>query len=152
VLFRYVNAGLWNHTMQIVGLHQEVIAGDAHLLNFAYQVDSLTAASGQTYDLIGILPWGTPSGTQYPLYSAQQHVNNANESPGGMLTFIIDTPLGLTADCGQPVAMGDALVVARHVVGLRPTLGCAWNGDVNDDGRISMGDALAIARYVVGIQ
>ena len=152
VLFRYVNAGLWNHTMQIVGLHQEVIAGDAHLLNFAYQVDSLTAASGQTYDLIGILPWGTPSGTQYPLYSAQQHVNNANESPGGMLTFIIDTPLGLTADCGQPVAMGDALVVARHVVGLRPTLGCAWHGDLNDDGRISMGDALAIARYVVGIQ
>jgi len=150
VLFRYLNAGLWNHTMQLLGLHQQVIAGDAHLLNFAYEVDSLTVASGQTYDLIGILPGGTPAGTQYPLYSAQQHVNNADEFPGGMLTFVVDSPLALTASCGQPAAMTDALVVARHVVGLRPTLGCAWNGDVTRDGRISMGDALAIARYVVG--
>ena len=150
VLFRYLNAGLWNHTMQVLGLHQQVIAGDAHLLNFAYEVDSLTVASGQTYDLISMLP--TDPGTKYALYSAQQHVNNADEFPGGMLTFVVDAPLALTASCGQPAAMTDALVIARHVVGLRPTLGCAWNGDLNDDGRISMGDALAIAKFVVGIQ
>ena len=85
VLFRYLNAGLFDHTLQVLGMHQTVIAGDGHPLEVPYQVVSLTVASGQTFDLLGAPP--TP-GVLLALYSANLYVTNGDDFPGGMLTFI----------------------------------------------------------------
>ena len=93
VLFRYLNASLSQHVMSLGGFYQTVIAGDAYPLSFAYQVVSLTVSSGQTFDAIGSVPGDAPSGTMYPLYSANQHVTNGSAFPGGMLTFVtVDGP------------------------------------------------------------
>jgi FtsP/CotA-like multicopper oxidase with cupredoxin domain len=152
LLFRYLNAGLLNHTMQMVGFHQRVIAGDAYPLTFPYEVVSLTVASGQTYDLIGTLPLGTLAGTKYPLYNAQQHVTNVAAFPGGMLTFVtVDGFVMPGVTCAGTATMVDALLIARHVVGLAASLPCTENADVNGDGSITMIDALTVARFVVGL-
>jgi len=93
VLFRYLNASLSQHVMSLGGFYQTVIAGDAYPLTFPYEVVSLTVASGQTFDTIGSVPGDAPSGTMYPLYSANQHVTNGSAFPGGMLTFVtVDGP------------------------------------------------------------
>lgn len=151
VLFRYVNGGLRNHAMQVAGLHMRVVAEGGHAFRYGWDVVSLTVASGETFDLIGTLPSGTPSGTKYPVFSAEQHLTNSGSFPGGMLTFIIDKPLGVLSSCDSPVTMSDALVIARYVVGLRPGLPCQQNADINRDGRVSMTDALKAARIVVGL-
>ena len=91
VVFRYLNAGLTQHTMEVVGFHQAVIAGDAYPLNYSYEAVSLTVASGQTFDTIGTVP-AAPSGTQYTLYNANLHVTNGSAFPGGMLTFVTVAP------------------------------------------------------------
>src|SRR3990172_3306526 len=90
VLIRYLNAGLVHHTMNLVGLHQTVFAGDAYPLTFSYEAVSLTVASGQTFDNFVTIPLDIPSDTDtlYPLYSANLHVTNVDAFPGGMLTFV----------------------------------------------------------------
>jgi FtsP/CotA-like multicopper oxidase with cupredoxin domain len=169
VLIRYLNGGLFNHTMKTVGMHLQLIAGDANLLNFSQPVVSLTIASGQTNDLIGIVPSAAP-GSQFPLYSAQQNLtNNDDLFPGGMLTFVtVDEPPAptgslpsspdgggsgseLSVSCARTVSMVDALLIARYVVGLTASLPCIGGADVNGDGSITMMDALKVARSVVGL-
>ena len=151
LLLRYANAGLQNHTMQLIGYHQTLIAGDSYPLQHPYEVVAQTIASGQTFDVIGTLPTGTPPGTTYALYSAQEHITNSGLFPGGMLTFVIDAPLGLSGGCTSTISMSDALLIARRVVGLRLSVPCYVNADLNRDGRITMGDALGAARAVVGL-
>ena len=105
LLVRYLNAGLVQHTMEVLGFHQTVVAG-GYPLSFPYEVVSLTVASGQTYDLIGTVPAGTPAGTKYPLFSANQHVTNGAAFPGGMLTFVDTSPAPPGPDTTGPVTSG----------------------------------------------
>jgi len=97
VLLRYLNAGLFHHTMTLLGTHQTVIAKEAFELDevtrFQYEVVAETIPAGQTLDTIATMP-GTGS---YPLYNRQMHLTNgpvtgfgtsAPHAPGGMMTFI----------------------------------------------------------------
>lgn len=152
VLLRYVNAGLMHHTMGIAGMHQRVVGRDANGSRYPQDVVSQLVEPGSTHDLIATLPDGTPPGTKYAIYDAQQHLTNAAAFPGGMLAFIIDSPLSVLNDCDTPVSMADALAIARYVVGLRGAIPCPNNADVSRDGRVSMVDALRTARIVVGLE
>ncbi len=154
VLMRFLNSGLQNHTMQTLGLRQQVIGIDGYGLRYFEDVASRDIGAGQSADVITelpLLPVGTPSGTQYAVYSGRLLLNNQSVFPGGMLTFIADNPMTVLNNCTGPLTMADALTIARYVVGVRPSVPCAQNADVNHDGKVSMTDALKAARIVVGL-
>lgn len=97
LLLRYLNAGYDNTTMLLLGMHQHVVARDAHLLNDPFDADAETIPAGATEDTIAVVPAGPgPSTHGYPLYNRQLHVTSGAQtgtSPapaggGGMLTFI----------------------------------------------------------------
>jgi FtsP/CotA-like multicopper oxidase with cupredoxin domain len=90
VLLRYLNAGFDNTSMMLLGLHERVVARDAHPLNNPFDANTETIPAGGTEDAIATMP---TSGDRFALYNRQLHVTNgppANPShnPGGMLTFI----------------------------------------------------------------
>ncbi len=85
LLVRYVNAGLTDHAMGLLGLDQLVIAKDGHPRpNFRAVSESLVA--GQTMDTLITMP-GTP-GARYPLYDTNRHLDNNGTAGGGMMTFL----------------------------------------------------------------
>jgi FtsP/CotA-like multicopper oxidase with cupredoxin domain len=97
VLLRYLNAGFDNTTMQLLGMHQHVVARDARLLNNPFDANAETIAAGATEDTIATVPSGAaPSTHGFPLYNRQLHLTNGaqtGQSPtpatgGGMLTFV----------------------------------------------------------------
>jgi FtsP/CotA-like multicopper oxidase with cupredoxin domain len=97
VLLRYLNAGYDNTTMQLLGMHERVVARDARLLNNPFDATAETIPAGATEDTIATVPSGSaPSVHGFPLYNRQQHLTNGaqtGQSPtpgtgGGMLTFI----------------------------------------------------------------
>lgn len=88
VLLRYLNAGLMNHTMALIGAHQRAVGKDAYEITYPYDVVAETLASGQTADMIVTIPTSAASGARFPLYNRQLHVTNGMDFPGGMMTFI----------------------------------------------------------------
>jgi FtsP/CotA-like multicopper oxidase with cupredoxin domain len=97
VLLRYLNAGFDNTTMQLLGMHEHVVARDARLLNNPLDANAETIPAGATEDAIATVPsGGAPSVNGFPLYNRQLHLTNGAQtgpSPtpatgGGMLTFI----------------------------------------------------------------
>jgi hypothetical protein len=102
VLLRYVNAGLMNHTMTLLGMHQRVIAADAFAYPYPFDVVAQTIPSGQTSDMIALVPSSAADGNRFPVYNRQLHLDNAGayagDGGGGMLTFItISGPAGNVA-------------------------------------------------------
>jgi FtsP/CotA-like multicopper oxidase with cupredoxin domain len=97
VLLRYLNAGYDNTAMQLLGMHEHVIAKDANLLSAAYDADAETIAAGATEDAIATVPaFAPPTAKGFPLFNRQLHLTNGDQtgtsptplSGGGMLTFI----------------------------------------------------------------
>jgi FtsP/CotA-like multicopper oxidase with cupredoxin domain len=97
LLLRYVNAGFDNTSMQLLGMHQQVLARDARLLNNPFFASAETIPAGGTEDAIATVPsTAPPSANGFPLYNRQLHLTNgaqtgptpAPASGGGMLTFI----------------------------------------------------------------
>ena len=97
LLLRYVNAGFDNTSMALLGMHERVVARDAHLLNNPFDANAETIPAGATEDAIATVPAGAPPSVNgFPLYNRQLHVTNGDQvgtSPtpvtgGGMLTFI----------------------------------------------------------------
>jgi FtsP/CotA-like multicopper oxidase with cupredoxin domain len=97
VLLRYLNGGFDNTTMQLLGMHEHVVARDARLLNNPFDANAETIPAGATEDAIATVPAGAaPSAHGFPLYNRQLHLTNGAQtgpSPtpaagGGMLTFI----------------------------------------------------------------
>ena len=97
LLLRYVNAGFDNTSMALLGMHERVLARDAHLLNNPFDAAAETIPAGATEDAIATIPAGTaPSSQGFPLYNRQLHVTNGDQTGvgptpatgGGMLTFI----------------------------------------------------------------
>jgi FtsP/CotA-like multicopper oxidase with cupredoxin domain len=98
LLLRYVNAGFDNTTMALLGMHEHVVARDAHLLNNPFDAAAETIPAGATEDAIATIPAdaAAPSALGFPLYNRQLHLTNgaqtgtspAPASGGGMLTFI----------------------------------------------------------------
>ena len=86
VLLRYVNAGLSNHTMELLGARQREIAKDAFPTPYPADLVSETFPAGSTGDLIVTVP--NAPGTRLPLFNRQLHLTNGDDFPGGMLTFL----------------------------------------------------------------
>jgi len=87
VLLRYLNAGLMNHTMTLLGSHQRVIAQDAYLMANPFNAVAETIPSGSTLDTISGL-FHVNSGDRLPLYNRQLNVTNDGLYPGGMMIFL----------------------------------------------------------------
>jgi FtsP/CotA-like multicopper oxidase with cupredoxin domain len=101
VLLRHVNAGFDNTSMQLLGMHERVLARDARLLNNPFDADAETIPAGGTEDAIATFPSSPPpSANGFPLFNRQLHLTNGPQtgtSPtpatgGGMLTFIKAAP------------------------------------------------------------
>ncbi|OLB74451.1 MAG: hypothetical protein AUI14_23320 [Actinobacteria bacterium 13_2_20CM_2_71_6] len=90
VLLRFLNAGHDNTTMAVLGLHERVIARDAHALNNPFDANAETIPAGATEDTIVTIP---ATGTRFAVYNRQLHLTNGapgspSHTPGGMLTFL----------------------------------------------------------------
>jgi FtsP/CotA-like multicopper oxidase with cupredoxin domain len=97
LLLRYVNAGFDNTSMALLGMHEHVVARDAHLLNNPFDAAAETLPAGATEDAIATVPAGpAPSSQGFPLFNRQLHLTNGDQTGtgptpatgGGMLTFI----------------------------------------------------------------
>ena len=85
VLLRYANAGFGEHSMGLLGLDQTIIASNGYLLPFAYGTVAETVPPAGTMDAIMTMP----ASGQYPLYDANQHIDNAGANTlGGMMTMV----------------------------------------------------------------
>jgi FtsP/CotA-like multicopper oxidase with cupredoxin domain len=88
VLFRYLNAGSQNHSLQLLGMNQTLIARDAFPLNYSTTTFSQMVVPGETFDLISTVPASAGSSTKFPIYSRDLRVTNNASSNGGMTTFV----------------------------------------------------------------
>jgi hypothetical protein len=98
VLLRYINAGLLNHSMGLLGMHQTVLASDAQPLTHSYHVIAETIPAGTTLDTVATVPGSAPAGAKFAVYNAGGHLDNngvrvstaatAQIAFGGMLTFL----------------------------------------------------------------
>ncbi|MBI5566322.1 MAG: multicopper oxidase domain-containing protein [Chloroflexi bacterium] len=84
VLLRYVNAGLDQHAIGLLGVRQTVLGYDASPLAHPYTVVAETLPAGQTLDALVTMPSAT--GRKYPLYDTSQRLHNAGRRSGGVLT------------------------------------------------------------------
>lgn len=113
VLLRYVNGGVEQHSMGLLGVHQEVVAIDGSRLLYSHKVASETIGSGQTSDRIVVIPAsaGTAGDTRYALYDTSMLLhNNGAAGFGGMLTFVTVPDGGPGPDTAGPTTSGMSLV------------------------------------------
>ena len=106
---RYVNAGLRDHAVGVLGMHQSVLSEDGKALKYPYQIVAQTIPAGQTMDTIAVPPLSAGSGNHlFALYNASDHLDNKGQlntdgtiKLGGMLTFI--STAGASAGGPPPV-------------------------------------------------
>ena len=92
VLLRYVNAGIQQHAMGILGMDQELIARDGSLRPYPQRVLTESIGPGRTADAILTVPDPAPAGgAKYALYDASLLLHNNGAGFGGMLTFLTVT-------------------------------------------------------------
>jgi FtsP/CotA-like multicopper oxidase with cupredoxin domain len=77
MLLRWLNAGIDNNTMSMLGLRQKLVRQDGYPLPAPYEVVSQTIPSGETADGLVTIPAGTG---RYPLYNRNLNL--------GMTTFV----------------------------------------------------------------
>jgi FtsP/CotA-like multicopper oxidase with cupredoxin domain len=78
VLLRWLNAGIDNNTMSMLGVRQKLIAQDGSTLANPFEVVSHTFAAGSTADGLVVIPVG--AGAKYALYNRNMNL--------GMTTFL----------------------------------------------------------------
>ncbi|MEY2503538.1 MAG: hypothetical protein QOI07_3875, partial [Verrucomicrobiota bacterium] len=110
VLLRYVNAGVADHSMALLGLRQTVV-GEAGIAARARDAVAETIPPGQTLDAIVHVPAGA-DGTNYVISDQGQRLDNAGAgwataggqavTTGGMLTFISATSSSTPLTCYGP--------------------------------------------------
>jgi FtsP/CotA-like multicopper oxidase with cupredoxin domain len=129
LLLRYLNAGLQHHTMALLGAHQRVIAKDAYLTPFPYDVVGETIPTGGTADMIATIPSTAGPGDRFPIFSRQLHLANDFSVPGGMLTFV---------DIVNPTEDNQAPAVAaspdKTITPITLPASGSLSGTVTDDG------------------
>jgi FtsP/CotA-like multicopper oxidase with cupredoxin domain len=115
VLMRYLNAGVADHTLGMLGVDQSVIAVDGIAMPFPQGAIAPAIAPGQTLDALVVVPSGVVSDTLYPLYNASLHQHNNNQrladtrvAFGGMLTYLKVTT-GVAGGGVGPVASNVAV-------------------------------------------
>ncbi len=110
LLVRYVNAGLNENSMGLLGLGQQVVAADGYALPNPYTVVAETIPPGGTMETLVSIPATAANGTQYALYSAAQHLDNDGASYGGQLMYLtvatpIDQPPTVNAGVDQTITL-----------------------------------------------
>jgi FtsP/CotA-like multicopper oxidase with cupredoxin domain len=110
ILMRYLNAGVDDHTLGMLGLDQAVIATDGAALPFPQGAIAPAIAPGQTLEALVAITTTAETDTLYPLYNASLHQHNNNQrlpdgqvAFGGMLTYLRVTAGGTPGGAG-PVA------------------------------------------------
>ncbi|MCI0519022.1 MAG: multicopper oxidase domain-containing protein [Chloroflexi bacterium] len=111
VLLRYINAGLWEHSIGVLGRHQTFIGTDYSQYPFAYTVVAETMGAGQAMDALVTIPTTTTLGTRYPVYNTglQQNHNagglalDGTTAFGGIVTFL-DVAGGVAVPDTGPLA------------------------------------------------
>jgi FtsP/CotA-like multicopper oxidase with cupredoxin domain len=90
VLLRYVNAGIQQHSMAVLGLRQNFVAKDASLLpTLNHNVAAESLAPGQTGDAIATIPATATTASKFAVYDGSLMLRNSNlPGFGGMLTFV----------------------------------------------------------------
>jgi FtsP/CotA-like multicopper oxidase with cupredoxin domain len=147
VLLRYVNAGLEQHSMGLLGMHQEILAVDGSPYAYSYQVAAQTIGHGQTADRIATVPTSVAAfgDTRFALYDTSMLLhNNGAAGFGGMLTFLTVPDGGPGPDTAGP---------ATHAPVLAPnptdgSVDVTVSATVSD---VATGNAnIAAAEYFVG--
>lgn len=90
VLLRYINAGLQQHSMGLLGLEQKLIARDGSPSTYPFKVVAQTIGPGETFDALVSVPAVPPVGTtSYLLYdtSLRLHNNSARAAVGAPVSF-----------------------------------------------------------------
>ncbi|MDX6567841.1 MAG: hypothetical protein QOH15_419, partial [Gaiellales bacterium] len=110
VLLRYVNAGVADHSMALLGVRQTVV-GEGGVATHAREGVAETIPPGQTLDAIVHVPTGA-DGTNYLISDQGHRLDNAGAgwatgggqaiTTGGMLTFISATSSGTPVTCYGP--------------------------------------------------
>jgi hypothetical protein len=129
VLLRYVNAGLLPHSMSLGGLRQTIVATDAKPEAHPSQVVADTVPEGGSLDTIATIPAGAFPGTQYAVFDAAMHLDNAGAltTPGsatstlafgGMLTFM--SVAGTFPGPSAPVTSNAAFSLPNPILGNAP--------------------------------
>jgi FtsP/CotA-like multicopper oxidase with cupredoxin domain len=80
VLLRWLNAGIDNNTMSMLGVRQQLLRADGAALANPFEVVSHTFPSGSTADGLVTVPAAAAVGDRFPLYN-----RNLN---AGMTTFL----------------------------------------------------------------
>ena len=90
VLLRYVNAGIQQHSMAVLGLRQNFVAKDGSLLpTLNHNVAAESLAPGQTGDAIATIPAAATTESKFAVYDGSLMLHNNNAAGfGGMLTFV----------------------------------------------------------------
>ena len=90
VLLRYVNAGIQQHSMAVLGLRQNFVAKDGSLLpSLNHNVAAESLAPGQTGDAIATIPAAAATESKFAVYDGSLMLRNSNlPGFGGMLTFV----------------------------------------------------------------
>ena len=145
VLLRYVNAGIQQHTMGLLGMGQELIARDSNLRPYAQQELTESIGPGRTADAIVTVPSSVPAGgAKYALYDASLLLHNNGAGFGGMLTFL-DVPDGPPGPEAGPETTEVGLVPPEPTDGSVPVTLQAVVSDV-DTGNLN----IQAAEYFVG--
>jgi Multicopper oxidase len=145
ILLRYVNAGVWHHSMATLGLSQLVIADDGNLLAYSHRMVAETIGPGQTLDTIATIPASAADGTRYALYDGNQWFSNSGSAAfGGMLAFL---------EAGTPPPPGpDTVGPAVSSLTLTPSV-TTGAGDVTVTATVSDvasgGSNIAAAEYYI---
>lgn len=167
ILLRYVNAGLQEHTLGTMGLHQSFISTDGLPYQYAKTSVVRTLAAGETADSLVSIPVTAVENAQYAIYNAgmQQMHNNGQGSAGGILTFL-EVAGGVVAPAGGPivtsVAVDPGISAGNAPVTLTVALsatnganivgwGYAFNGVITDTTTFSLATAVPTAIETVQI-
>ncbi len=89
VLLRYVNAGMLQHSMGVLGAQQEVIGLDGNPLTYPRTYVAETFGPGQTTDVLVRTTNAGSTPAKVAVYDAALGLHNSNAAGyGGMMTFI----------------------------------------------------------------
>ena len=130
VLLRYVNAGIQQHTMGLLGVDQELIARDGSLRPYPQRELTESIGPGRTADAIVTVPSPAPAGgAKYALYDASMLLHNNGVGFGGMLTFLTVTD-GASPTTGPTTS---AMMLAPNPTdgSVDVTLSATISGDLN---------------------
>jgi hypothetical protein len=89
VLLRYVNAGVSDKSMGLLGLRQDLLARNTSTFRPSQSLIAPLIGPGETADVSVTIPLGAPAGQRYALMDQSRQMNHGNGSGfGGALTFL----------------------------------------------------------------